>query len=279
MESGDLVSWSTVSFDHINGEIRLGGPSSYGGSLLNFLSIKHHLRYRQIINISRNEAKNLPNFVLADSVLIDTPTVRFDISLTGARRKVKLLSSPYKIDKKYIHYLMETSKFEGLLISPIINEFTECFFKALKETAFRNIYIDLFNNDDGIFSEDEEELLKVIVNHLSKYKKIYLKFSENEYHEVKDILGSGNKSLKVLITHGKNGVTGMDSREQFHLPGERNEKVTCTLGAGDVFFFSFASLHLLGYSFYEAAKTANKYASVSTQYKTPNEIYNGILNK
>ncbi|MDO8537693.1 MAG: PfkB family carbohydrate kinase [archaeon] len=272
-----IISFSTATFDNINGKEYLGGPANYGGAIIDFFGEILNLDTINFVNVGKkdlhkiitlNHRNLIPNYI--DS------SVKFKLSYHNQKRICQILSKSFSVSKYDItnYGLEEFIKNSTIIVSPVINEFPWSFFNKLVNSKPKAIFLDLFNNDDGNFSKSELALLNNILS--IKGNKLFIKLSENEIRGlIKAGIDLSNTSL--LITRGKTGAELIHNK--FKAPiishGIKVKTINST-GAGDVFLYVFATMYEYGLPLKKCLRIANKIAAISTSYDTIEEFCKAI---
>jgi len=266
-----IVSFSSISLDTIKNKLYLGGPSNYGGSVLDILNYHFNIDFLNVLNISKkdlpkintlNHINLIPNYI--------PRSVNFNLIFKKNIRTVISTTPLFEISSNIFDdfNLSDYIKNNFVIISPIINEFNYSFYKKLFSLNPKFVFLDLYNNDDGLFSNKEIKLLHYI---LSLNQNVLLKLSENEYAGLKNRLNITmiNKNIFFLITKGENGAEIiLNGKVLFSVKGIKTKLVNAT-GAGDIFLYSFVGLYYKYNNFNLALKLANKIAACSITYNTP----------
>ena len=263
-----IVIISQSSLDLFEDNLYLGGPVSYGGSLLNnlgadFTVIPMFKKDFPFIDYYKRKIKNyMPIF--------SKNTTTFVMNLIENKRYVTPIKKADKFDCSMIPDEAFNAGF--IYLSPIINDMPINFIKDIKSKSKAIIAIDPFNNDSGHFSKEEMSYFKELV----KYTDI-IKLSENE------LLGLAGKNefskavdfLKnfdnlFLITLGALG-TFVFKKELINkiIPTLRMKKIVDATGCGDVFLAGFLYGLSNDYSLEKSVLWGNVCASLSTSSKGP----------
>lgn len=263
-----FFSFSSVSIDMINKNVFFGGPPNYGGSILQLLSNNFNFNFINISNISKKDFyKNIillkhitPNYV--------SETVFFKLEQFKNNRIVKLNSKSFIISSDQNLNLTNAT----IIVSPIINEFNVSFFKKIFSQKPKFVFLDLFNNDDGVFKKHELILLKQIIALSKKYFiKVFFKLSDKEYFGLdKNILQNMGY---ILLTKGCNGAEILKNNRLLFSDSGYNVVEKSSVGAGDVFLYAFVAFYLKTNSLEKSLKFANKVASLSVMFKTFDQFY------
>ncbi|MDD4049764.1 MAG: hypothetical protein PHX47_02025 [Candidatus ainarchaeum sp.] len=264
----NIFSFSSVSIDLINNNVFLGGPPNYGGSILHLLSNNFNLNFINISNISKKDFYE--NIILLKHIIPNyvPETVCFNLKQFKNNRVVKLNSKPFRISSNLNLNLTNAT----IIVSPIINEFNILFFKKIFSQKPKFIFLDLFNNDDGGFKKQELLLLKQIIALSKKYfVKVFFKLSDKEYFGLdKNILENMDY---ILLTKGCNGADILKNNVLFFSDSGYDVIEKSSVGAGDVFLYSFVGYYLKKASLKKSLKFANKIASSSVMFNTFDQFY------
>jgi hypothetical protein len=258
-----VFGWSTLTLDDIDGHLQIGGPCVYGGAALNGLSARFGLIYKQAINMASCDKNHLPNLLQNHAIVFSIPqSVRFEITQGEGHRIVRLTSNSFRIDGEAADTFNEYLNTSVIILSPVIGEFGRDLYFAVSHAACETVFVDPFNNDDGLLSPWDMEVLMFIVQDLVRTKNVFLKLSEPEYRAVIEYLPSPltNGKLKLLVTKGASGADLISGDHTIHASGiQVNAKAE--LGAGDIFMYSFAGLYALGQPVDTCLLEANRIAA------------------
>jgi hypothetical protein len=269
----DIVSFSTLSLDMLD-HLQIGGPPCYGESCFKAYGRDAGLRYRQVVNMHPKDLSLLPEGI-SKKWLINPieETVRFKLSYTGGTRDVALLSKSFELSGDVLKGAQGLHGIKSLILSPIINELSTDFFQAIVSFRPQNIFIDLFNNDDGLFDDKEASFLRFFMQeNFFHHSRVWLKLSSSEYEGLKKFFPKKLADhLSLIVTQGEKGAFIMDQSGEKFFPA-KHAKIISTIGCGDVFLYQFAVGITLGYGVDSSMQKAVDAASGSAEYFCPKEM-------
>lgn len=275
-----LLAWSTLSLDNLDGQVQSGGPCTYGGAVLEGMLARYKLQYRQVINMHPRDKDSMPAQLRPRAIIYPVPySVHFHITRCGGHRSVRLVSESFRVDGDRVTPLREHLNVPVVILSPIIGEFGAEVIMAVARAACKTVFVDPFNNDDGLLSAWDFEVLEHIIQNLCRTKKVFLKLSEPEYMAAASMLShfGTTTNLLLLVTRGEAGADLICDDYAIHSPGIQVD-VKAELGAGDVFLYSFAGLYALGWSAETCLNEANRLAASSVTVASWEDLLHVVSN-
>jgi len=271
-----LISFSTITFDKIGNNHYLGGPADYGGVVLDYLEEKNGIKFLNVCNIARKDISSLVTLAHKNLVPNYIPqSVNFELIFKNDKRQVLLQSKRFKVTdaifKKF--NLQDEIKGNTVIVSPVISEFTLSFFSKLISLKPKALFLDLYNNDDGRFSQNEIKLFETISK--AKGVKIFFKLSKNEMRGLTENKVTFETNHCFLTTLGADGAELKNGNLTLRTYGLKVKTINPT-GAGDIFIYTFASLYDKGTKLEECLNAANTMAAKSTEYMSLEEFSDGL---
>jgi hypothetical protein len=261
-----IISFSTITFDTIDNKEYLGGPADYGGVILNNMGQEHSLKFLNVCNINKKDIKKLEILDHKNILVNNIPeSIKFNLDLNNGPRKVELKSQRFSIDKSVLDELRLKERIKGntIIISPVISEFAPDFYLSIIDLKPKAIFLDLFNNDDGKFSQEELDLFEQIAK--TTKTKLFFKLSQNEIQGLKDNKKNIPLNQHIITTLGDKGANIKKDKTMYQASGIKAKTINPT-GAGDIFIYTFAALYDMGNTIESCLNAANEMAAKSTEY-------------
>jgi sugar/nucleoside kinase (ribokinase family) len=268
MKCKSIAVISHSSLDIFGDNIFLGGPVSYGGSLLrnlgaDFVAVPMFSKDFPFLEYYR---KNILSFQPIYSMDTTTFSMKFVDGRreTVAKRKADIFRASLIPIKAFGSDIVH--------LSPITNDMPITFIKDFKSKSGALIAIDPFNNDSGRFTKKERLFFLQLVKCVD-----VIKISENE------LLGLANESRfnrakkfledfpnLFLVTRGAKGTFVFKKGSlDMNIPAPRHKNVVDTTGCGDIFLSGFLFGLASDFPVEKSVLFGNICASLSTKGRGP----------